>query len=137
MVGFRRLTSAFLAGAILCTVAGTAGAEGTAGTNEPHRHVVGELEIQARIDAQVCQESADRKAIEDLLKRPEVRQLAESVGLDVGRASAAAAVLSGEELKDLAARARAADTQLGGGQVTLTYTAIIIVLLILIILLVA
>lgn len=137
MAGFRRMTSALFVGVILCAAAGAAGAEGADVTNEPQRHVIEDLEIQARIDAQVSQESADRKAIEDLLKRPEVRQLAESVGLDVGRASAAAAVLSGEELKNLAARARAADTQLAGGGVTLTYTAIIIILLLLIIILVA
>jgi hypothetical protein len=95
-------------------------------------------EIQARMEAQASQESADRQAIECLLQRSEVRRLAASAGLDIQRADAAVAVLSGEQLKDVAARARAADTQLGGAErITITYTVLIIALLVLIIILVA
>lgn len=138
MATSRGMTVAFLGALIICVAAGAASAGGTGVAGEPQRHVIGDVEIQARIDAQASQENADRQAIGHLLQRPEVRRIAASAGLDLQRASAAAGVLSGEQLKDVAAHARAADTALGGDQrITITYTVLIIILLVLIIVLVA
>jgi cell division protein FtsL len=101
-------------------------------------HVVGIAEIQSRIDAQMNQEDTDRQAIQHLLARPEVQKIAGSAGIDMHRATAAASVLSGQQLKNVAARARVVDQGIGGaGSVTVTYTIIIIALLVLIIILVA
>jgi hypothetical protein len=138
MTTYRGMTLGFLGALIICAAAGAASAAGTGAASDPQRHVVGDDEIQARIDAQASQENADREAIDHLLQRPEVRQVAASAGLDIQRASAAAAVLSGEQLKNVAERARAADAELGGsGHVTLTYTAIIIILLVIVIIILA
>jgi cell division protein FtsL len=138
MATYRGLTLGFLTAFIICASAAAASAAGTSVAGEPRRHVVDDVEIQARIDSQASQENADRQAIDHLLQRSQVREIAASAGLDIQRASAAVAVLSGEQLKDVAARARAADAQFGGSQrVTLTYTAIIIILLVIIILIVA
>ena len=138
MARYRGMALGLLGALIICAAAGAASAASAGVAGETRRHVVGDVEIQARIDAQASQENADRQAIGHLLQRSEVRQIAASAGLDLQRASAAVAVLSGEQLKDVAAHARAADTELGGeGRVTLTYTVIIIVLLGLIIVLVA
>jgi hypothetical protein len=126
---YKRLALAVFAVAVI--------AVGTAGANpagEPQRHVVGENEIQARIDQQIDQADADRQAIQSMLQREEVRQIAGSVGLDLERASAAAAVLSGSALEKLAAQARAVNAGLAGGdeRIVISATAIIIILLVLI-----
>ncbi len=122
---------AFVAAGVLA-----AGAAGSSLAGEPQRNVVGDQEIQARIDQQVSRADADRLAIQVLLQREDVRRIAGSAGLDLERASAAAAVLSGPELKELAAQARGINEGLAGGAstVVLSTTAIIIILLILILL---
>ncbi len=110
-------------------------ATGAAMAGETQRHVVGGAEIQARIDQQLDQDGADRQAIQQLLGQPAVRQIAESAGLDVERAHAAAALLSGPELKDLASRAREINAGIGGDRtITITATTLIIILLLVIIL---
>jgi hypothetical protein len=112
------------------------GAAGASLAGEPQRHVIGASEIQARIDQQVNQADADRQAIQTMLQRAEVRQAAGSAGLDLERASAAAAVLSGPALVTLAAQARAVNAGLAGGDstVVISATALIIILLIIILL---
>lgn len=133
MVTTRNMVSTLLASIVLC-----AALAGSSLAAEPQRHVIGAVDIQAQIDAQGSQVSADHQAIQSLLERPAVRQIAASAGLDLKRASAAASVLSGDQLTDLAARARTANSQLSGGHsVTLTYGLITIILLIIIILIVA
>lgn len=108
-------------------------AAGASMAGEPVRHVVGSADIQARIDQQLGQDAADRQAIQQLLARPGVRQIAEAAGLDIGRAHAAAALLSGSELKDLAASAREIDAGIGGDRTfTITATTLIIILLVVI-----
>lgn len=104
---------------------------------EPPQTVVGALEIQAMIDQRIDQADADRAAIQAMLQRADVRRLAGTVGLDLERASAAAATMSGPALERMAEQARAIDNDLVGGEgrVVLTTTAIIIILLILILLL--
>ena len=129
MTMYKRLALAVFAVAVI--------AVGTAGANpagEPQRHVVGENEIQATIDQQIDQADADRQAIQSMLQREDVRQIAGSVGLDLERASAAAAVLSGSALEKLAAQARAVNAGLAGGdeRIVISATAIIIILLVLI-----
>jgi hypothetical protein len=125
----RRISTLLLSLAICVAAAGAARA------GETQRHVVGGAEIQARIDQQLDQDGADRQAIQLLLAQPGVRQIAESAGLDLERANAAAALLTGPELKDLASRAREVNAGIGGSQtVTITATTLIIILLIIIIL---
>lgn len=102
----------------------------------PQRHVVGESDIQARIDRQVGQADADRQAIQTLLSRPAVRRIAGTAGLSLERASAAAANLSGADLANLAAQAKEVDSQLAGGTdtIVISATTLIIILLLLILL---
>jgi hypothetical protein len=120
--------------AVLAVLAITVGAAGASLTDEPQRHVVGESEIQAAIDQQILQADADREVIQIMLQRADVRRLAGSAGLDLERASAAAAVLSGPELEKLAAQAREVNDGLAGGdsRIVISATALIIILLIII-----
>ncbi|MBU0719105.1 MAG: PA2779 family protein [Planctomycetes bacterium] len=131
MTPYKRLALAVLAVAVIAV--GTAGA---IPAGEPQRHVVGENEIQARIDQQISQTDADRQAIQTMLQREDVRQFAGAAGLDLERASAAAAVLSGPSLDKLATQARAINGDFTGGdsKVVISATALIIILLILILL---
>jgi hypothetical protein len=113
------------------------GAAGASPAGQPQRHVVGDKEIQARIDQQIGQADADRQAIQIMLQRADVRRIAGAAHLDLQRASLSAAVLSGPALAKLAAQAREVNAGLAGGDTTivLSATAIIIILLILILLL--
>lgn len=130
MTMYRRMILALLAAMLLIV-----GIAGTVWAGEPRSDVVGEVDIQTQIDRRVDNESADRQAIQDLLRRPDVRRIAGAVGLDIERASAAAGVLSGPELKDIAARAHAINGGVGGVEtMTLRVTTIIIILLLIIIL---
>jgi hypothetical protein len=110
------------------------GAPSISFAGDPEGHVVGAAELQAGIDHQADRSAADRQAIESLLERSDVRQIAGAAGLDLARARAAAAVLSGPELERLAAQARAVEVGLvgGNGTVVISSTVIIIVLLVLI-----
>lgn len=99
------------------------------------RHVVDAARIQDRIDRQSDLEADNREAVQTMLQRPEVRALAGQAGLDINRASSAAAILSGAELATMAAQANEINAGIGGDSVVLTTTAIIIILLILILLL--
>jgi hypothetical protein len=125
---FKRASGLLLSLAVCVVVSGAAMASATP------RHVVSVDEIQARLDQQLDRDSADRQEILALLSQPGVRQIAESAGLDVQRAHAATALLSGQELRDLASRAREVNAGVGGDRtVTITATTLIIILLIVII----
>ncbi len=107
---------------------------GLAAAAEAERHVVDAGQIQARIDQKVAGESADRETIQLMLERPDVQALAGQAGLDLQRAGAAVAVLSGAELSSLAAQAAEVNAGLvGGDNVVISATALIIILLIIII----
>jgi hypothetical protein len=91
--------------------------------------------LDQALDDHLSTVDADRAVVQRLLERPDVRALAADIGLDVRRAQSAVATLAGDQLTELAARARQAEQQLAGGQsVTISYTLIIIGLLILILL---
>ena len=124
-----------LAVAACAAVAIVAGAAGVGLAGEPARHVVGESEIQARVDQQVDRADADREAIQILLQREDVRGIAGSAGLDLQRASDVAAVLSGPELENLASLARDIDAGLAGGDSTVVISATTLIIILLIILL--
>jgi hypothetical protein len=120
--------STLLLSLAFCVAAASASMAG-----ETPRHVVGSADIQARIDQQLDREAADRQAIQQLLAQPGVRQIAETAGLDIERAHAAAALLSGAELKDLASSAREVNAGIGGDRtITITATTLIIILLVII-----
>ena len=104
---------------------------------ESHAAPVGAIE-QALQD-HVAAVDADRAVVQRLLERPDVQALAAGIGLDVRRAQTAVATLDGDQLSDLAARARQAERELAGGQgsIRISTTLIIIALLVVILLIVA
>lgn len=102
--------------------------------------VVSRSALEQAVQERVTQEQADRDAIQSLLRRPEVRQIAATAGLSIERAEAAVSTLDGEDLKELASQARQAQNDLAGGATTIvitTTTVIIILLIIILIVLIA
>src|SRR5512145_395626 len=104
-----------------------------------NRHVVPPGAIAAAVDAHVAGQNADRAAIREALERPEVRDVAARIGIDLDHVSASIGTLSGSDLVDVADGAREVNEALVGGasSVTLSTTTIIIILLALILIIVA
>ena len=98
-------------------------------------HAVGQAEMQAAIAAQVGDQASQRAAIQSLLARPEVRQLAANSGLDLERAKAVAANLDGAELQRLAQQATAVEAQLAGGSTTVVFTSTVLIIILIVVLL--
>ena len=102
------------------------------------QHVVSPQQLAATVSGQVAQQDADRAAIREALARPEVRDAAKSVSIDIDQVSAAADTLSGADLTKAADAARQVNHQLVGGAstVVISTTTIIIALLLIILLIV-
>jgi hypothetical protein len=104
-----------------------------------NRHVVRPTDLAAAVDAHVASQNADRAAIREALERPEVRDLAARVGIELDHVTASIATLSGTDLEGAASAARQVNETLVGGasSVTVSTTMIIIILLALILIIVA
>ena len=102
------------------------------------QHVVPPQQLAATVSGQTAQQDADRAAIREALARPEVRNAAKSVSIDIDQVSAAAGTLSGADLTKAADAARQVNHQLVGGAstVVISTTTIIIALLLIILLIV-
>jgi len=102
---------------------------------------VASLATQADLDNAITktlgQEEAARGTITTLLRRDEVRSLAEGYGLDVRRAEAAVGTLQGDELQRLSSLAATADAQLAGGDQVLRISLVAALLIVIIIILIA
>ena len=105
---------------------------------EQQTHVADQAAIQKAISDRSSNDEGHREAILELLRHPEVRELAGKVKVDLQQAETAVATLEGEELAELASMAREAKSGLSGGDtITLSTTTIIIGLLVLILIIVA
>jgi hypothetical protein len=105
---------------------------------QAQQSVIGNSALDKAVQERVARDQADREAIQSLLRRAEVREVAGKAGLSLDKAVAAVATLNGEDLRQLAEQARQVDNQLEGGQSTLVIsTTTIIIILLLVILIVA
>jgi len=101
-------------------------------------NVIGKSALDKAVQQRVAQDQSDRAAIQSLLRRAEVRQVAGKAGLSLDKAVAAVSTLQGDELRQLAEQARQADNQLAGGASTVVIsTTTIIIVLLLVILIIA
>jgi hypothetical protein len=89
------------------------------------------------IGEKVERERGDRDAINRVLQRDEARQLAERMGLSLERAESAVATLDGEDLRQLAQHAEAADAALAGGANYVVISVTTLLLLLILIVLIA
>jgi hypothetical protein len=106
---------------------------------DAQQHLVMPGELAATIADHVAQQDASRAAIREALARPEVRDLASSMHVDLGSAAAAVETMTGTDLEQAANAARTVNQQLVGGAstVVISTTTIIIALLLIIILIIA
>ena len=124
----RKLVTSVLA--VLMTVPSSVSAQS--------RHLVPPEKLAAVLAEQVARQNADREAIRQALARPQVREVAGRIGVDLTSAVARVDTLADAELSRAAGVARQVNDQLVGGQsVTVTTTTIIIALLVVILIIVA
>ena len=102
-------------------------------------HVVSPNQLYDVMAMHSASQDANRAAVRESLTRPEVKRVADSMGVNVDRLAAAVDTMTGADLEQAASAARQVNQQLVGGDssVTLSTTTIIIGLLVLILLIVA
>ena len=102
------------------------------------QHIVNPDQLTATMTQNTIAEAGDRAAVHEALGRPEVRNVAVTMGVDLDRVNAAVDTMHGADLEQAASAARRVNQELVGGDssVTLTTTAIIIILLAIILLVV-
>jgi hypothetical protein len=103
------------------------------------QHIVPPGQLADTVQQQLSAADGDRSAVREALARPQVRDAAAKLGVDLSRATAAVDTLEGPDLARAADVARQVNDQLVGGasSITITTTTIIIVLLLVILLIVA
>ena len=103
------------------------------------RHVVASADLAKAVTGHATGQPADRAAIREALSQPQVRGVAERVGIDIARIEASVDTMRPAELAQAADSARSVNNALVGGAstVTISTTTIIIALLVLIIIIIA
>jgi len=101
------------------------------------RHITDAAAMQKAIAQRKAADDNNREAVMTVLRRPDVKQLAERMGLSLERAETALASLPGDKLAELADPARAVSADLAGGDTKIVISlTVLLLLLILIVLLV-
>ena len=103
------------------------------------QHIVSPSQLSGTVADRVAAQDADRTAVRDALARPEVRNVAETMGVDLARLNAAVGTMNGADLERAATAARQVNQQLVGGAstVVISTTTIIVALLVVILIVVA
>ena len=103
------------------------------------RHAVPPSALAAAVTDHAASLDADRDAVREALNRPEVRAVAERIGIDIDPAAASIDSLDAFTLARAAESARQVNEALVGGAstVTISTTTIIIALLVIILIIVA
>jgi hypothetical protein len=103
------------------------------------QHLVAPSQLASTIADHVAAQDADRAAVHEALARPEVHDMASSMGVDVSRVAAVVDTMTGTELAQAGNAARQVNQQLVGGAstVVISTTTIILILLLVIILILA
>lgn len=99
-------------------------------------NVIGKSALDKAVQTRVAAEQADRAAIQSLLQRAEVREVAGKAGLSLDKAAAAVSTLQGNDLSQLAEQARQVNNQLSGGASTIVISTTTIIIVLLIVLLI-
>jgi pyruvate/2-oxoglutarate dehydrogenase complex dihydrolipoamide acyltransferase (E2) component len=102
------------------------------------QHVVDPSQLATAIAQQVAAQDADRAAIREALARPEVRDVAKSMGVDLDQLTSAVGTMTAADVAQAGSAARQVNQQLVGGAstVVISTTTIIVVLLIVLLIIV-
>lgn len=103
------------------------------------QHLVTPSQLATTVADGVAKQDANRAAVREALARPEVQELASTLGVDLARATAAIDTMGGADLEKAANAAQQVNERLVGGASTIVIstTTIIIILLLVIILIIA
>lgn len=103
------------------------------------QHAIDPGTLTSTVSQHLAKQDSDRAALREALARPEVRTMADKLGVDLSRASAAVDTMNGSDLTRAADAARQVNQSLVGGAstVTISTTTIIIALLVLIVIILA
>jgi hypothetical protein len=98
------------------------------------QHVVTPSQVSAAVAERTVAQDADRASIREALSRPDVKNVAATMGVDVDQLNSAVGTMNASELAEAAATARQVNDQLVGGasNVVISTTTIIIALLVVI-----
>jgi len=101
------------------------------------RHITDTAAMHKAIAQRKAVDDNNREAVMTVLRRPDVKQLAERMGLSIERAETALASLPSDKLAELAEPARAVPADLAGGDQTIVISVtVLLLILILVVLLV-
>jgi pyruvate/2-oxoglutarate dehydrogenase complex dihydrolipoamide acyltransferase (E2) component len=100
------------------------------------RHAVAPDALAAAVSQHATQQDADRAAIHEALARPEVRQMAETAGVDLARVDKSVDTLTSDSLSRAAAAARDTNQALVGGASTVVISTTTIIVALLVVLLI-
>ena len=101
------------------------------------QHAVDPGAVAAAVAQHIATQDTDRALVRDALARPDVREIAARMGLDLTRANAAVDTMNGADLERAASVARQlGDPLVGGASTIVISTTTIIIVLLLVILLV-
>jgi hypothetical protein len=100
------------------------------------RHAVAPEALAAIVSEHITQQDTDRAAIQEALGRPEVRQMADTVGIDLDRIARSVDTLSGDSLSRAASAARDTNQALVGGASTVVISTTTIIIALLVVLLI-
>ncbi|HEX5217277.1 MAG TPA: hypothetical protein VFV98_17575 [Vicinamibacterales bacterium] len=100
------------------------------------RHITDTAAMQKAIAQHKAVDDNNREAVMTVLRRPDVKQLAERMGLSLQRAETALASLPSDKLAELAEPARAVSADLAGGdtKVVISLTALLLLLILIVLL---
>ncbi len=103
------------------------------------QHAVDPGAIAGVVSQHIAAQDADRAAVRDALARPEVREVASHMGVDLTRVDASVATMTGADLQQAASAARQVNSSLVGGASTIVIstTTVIIALLVIILIVIA
>jgi hypothetical protein len=103
------------------------------------QHIVAPDTLAATVADHVAKQDADRASVVEALKRPDVREVAARMGVDLTNVDARISTLAGADLERAADAARQVNDELVGGasSITIGTTTLIIILLLIILLIVA
>jgi hypothetical protein len=99
--------------------------------------VISQSDLNAALSKRASEEQSARDTVKTLLRRDDVRELAQGYGLDARRAEAAVDTLQGDELNTLAAQAAQVNAQLAGGDLIISISLVALLLIIIIVILLA
>lgn len=101
------------------------------------QHVIDQTTLDQIVSRHVREESRDREDVREMLRRPELRRIAERLGISIELVDARVATLQGPELRELAAEARVVNEGLAGGSLKTRFAIGGIILFVIILILVS